>query len=358
MVKPIIDAGLAPATPPPGDPRPIVFTDNNGDIASPDRLTEIVNRPSQLPVGRRTGETQIAFVPAIAAGIAGADAAWNAIAALLGITIGVTGAATVREAIKNKAPANQQPTPGPRTPNDANGARRTIDTEANINTLPGTPPSLPSHIPTPPLKHPPIPDENEPKGTPPIPRRPTITVSPIPEEGKPEIEVFPDMSNEFEQWLVQENSRGDEGGQQKDLKLIIDMYYRKRIERGAPVEPTNGGFHPVTGEYQPELFFHMTPGQVKGGRRSDATFVETRNGERVQTDLNVQDMNRSGKTATKRERDAIDDIKAIKARRDGRVLPGETVGLPKSKGLSKEEYENLIGQKLDELIDAQLGRKS
>lgn len=39
-------------------------------------------------------------------------------------------------------------------------------------------------------------------------RRPTLLVTPIPEERKPEVEIFPDLSDIIEQWLVVENSRG------------------------------------------------------------------------------------------------------------------------------------------------------
>lgn len=384
-VRPIIDAGLTPAAPPPDDERPIVFTDENGDVATPDRLAEIVGRARRQSPDRRPNDlllasTTLATAEGAMHALPGAAALSPEAAAMLadlgpiGLTILGVGAVSyaadqwgkahpdylARMQSERDAVASSiaDRTARQRARRDANGAKRTNEAPPGTTIYPGgsKPPPLPSHTGTP---QPTIPRDNEPEIFPAIERRPTILISPDPGQATPQIEIFPDMSNAFERWLVYENSRGLPEGQQKDLQYVIDTYYQKRKDRGAPVEHMHGGFHAEDERYLKEAFFHQTPKMVKGGRRSDATFIEHKDGKPRQIDFNIQDMNRSRQTATKRERDALNDIIAIKARRSGDNVPlsGETVGLPKSKGIGEEEYKKLIDSKLDELIDIQLGKQ-
>jgi peptidoglycan hydrolase-like protein with peptidoglycan-binding domain len=84
VVGAITDAGLKAEAPPPGDERPIVFADKNGEVATPDQILNVVRPSSDQPVGRRPGEVQVAFAPAIPAAIAGGEAVWAVIEAALG----------------------------------------------------------------------------------------------------------------------------------------------------------------------------------------------------------------------------------------------------------------------------------
>src|SRR3546814_1275276 len=91
-------------------------------------------------------------------------------------------------------------------------------------------------------------------------RGPTLHVSPESAVGKPAREVFPDMSDELERWLVSE-SRGKRDGQQKNVQFLIDYIYKGLAKRGQKREHKYGGYHPDREEYLKERYI---PGEEIG----------------------------------------------------------------------------------------------
>ena len=74
-VAAITAAGLKPEAAPPGDKRPIVFTDENGETATPDRLAAIFRQSLQQSPDGRNSATLLASTGAAAAPAAGSAAA-------------------------------------------------------------------------------------------------------------------------------------------------------------------------------------------------------------------------------------------------------------------------------------------
>ncbi len=176
-----------------------------------------------------------------------------------------------------------------------------------------------------------VPLENPPRGAPPFPseppedpsknkedvkevKRPTILVSPIPEQGKPRIEVFPNMSDELEQWLVVE-SRGTKDGQQKDVQVVIDEYYRAMEKKGFTLNHVGGGVRVrdeeegdgKAGDKVKERVLQETPKVNKGSRRSDIAFENSKT--EGTDDINVVDTLVDRVTPSARERRAVASIK-------------------------------------------------
>lgn len=216
-----------------------------------------------------------------------------------------------------------------------------------------------------------VPVENMPRGTPPFPdkppegldfkeeiipeeRRPTILVNPITEEGGPQIEVYPDMSDILEKWIILENSRGTKDGQQKDLQYIIDALYAAYERKGIVFDHTHGGRRGKTapdgtaGQYLKEKVFQRKQRQNKGSRRSDLRIKLPQLG--VSDDFNVVDTLVDRKTPTARERRAFNAIVELK---DG---AGDMFTIGKSKGMDWEEWTKEIDRWVDEYTDAKLER--
>ena len=308
-VAAITGAGLKREAAPPDDPRPIVFTDENGDIATPKRLKEIVGRSSQLPPGRRPGETQVAFAPAIAAG---AEAAWAGIGALLGLGTGVTGAAIANEAAKNADSATlaqkaserdavarsiADRAAAQRARRAANGVQRTIDPRSSPTVLPGgtEPPNLPNRTETP-SEPPKLPDRTDSPSEPP--KLPTHTEFPIPDDPGMLIEVFPNQSGELSLPTIVENSRGDERIQNENtnVRKLGDAVTVEGQLSGEHV----GGARDDEGRNKTETYLAnwLTGGRL-GSARPDITFQSKITRRRLF--INTTDMNAAGTAATKRE---------------------------------------------------------
>jgi len=226
MVSAITNSGLKPEAPPPGDNRPIAFADPSDRIATPDQVAQIIGASlKHSPSGRSDRATLASTATTVAGGanqvfrptapralasLAEAGAAlaelepigWVALAALVGSDYADRWGKAHPEYLAQKqserdavAASIADLNARQRARRDANGARRTIDTEASPTILPGTPPHLPPHIPTPPLTHPPVPHENEPEIFPIVEDGPQLLPGPQIEPAKPEkmiYEVLPD----------------------------------------------------------------------------------------------------------------------------------------------------------------------
>lgn len=263
-----------------------------------------------------------------------------------GMGLGTLGAAATLQAIMNQMFGNS---PGevsrPPQPGDISNPKRTMPLE---NPPQGSPP-FPSEPPDEPPKNEGF-DKQE--------SRPTILVSPIPEEGKPQVEVFPDMSDELEQWLVLE-SRGTKDGQQKDVKVVIDEYYRAMEKYGFTLNHVGGGVRvrdEEEGDGKPgdkvkERVLQEKKGVNKGSRRSDIAFKNSKT-EGVD-DINVVDPLVDGVTPTARERRAVASIKKLKEDQRDR---GDTETIGKSKGLDEAEYRLKVRFWAEELAKAKLER--
>ena len=211
------------------------------------------------------------------------------------------------------------------------------------------PPNLETPVPPAPAKTPSVPEGTE--GNPAEERKPTITVSPIPELRLPSIEVFPDQSNIIEKWFILENSRGLPHLQQKDLQYIIDGLYRRLMRYGlVEVYEHIGGGYTATdsverppGDYVTEKVLKNGT-QNKGSRRPDYSF--TIGG--IRYDINVVDLLADGVTMTARERRAFEAIIAIKEEWKNN---GGTRTFGKSKNMTWEEYTAEVDRLLDILVE-------
>ncbi|MCP5370763.1 MAG: hypothetical protein H6907_03445 [Hyphomicrobiales bacterium] len=181
-------------------------------------------------------------------------------------------------------------------------------------------------------------------------RRPTLLVRPIDGSKMPTIEFYPDMSDELEQWLVL-HSRGTKDGQQKDVQYTINRLHEKFKERGIKRKHVGGGYDPETNEYVKERFIHGPKGGKQNSRRSDFAFGD----DSEVLDGQLQDTKSDRKTADTREsnaKTAIEFLKTLKGR-----TPGDTIGLPKSKGWQEDEWKSYMDAKLDAYLDAKYGKK-
>lgn len=205
------------------------------------------------------------------------------------------------------------------------------------------------HKPPPPLKPPH--EMHEPEKILKEKRRPTLMVSPIPELGKPAIEIFPDMSNDFERWLVVENSRGTKEGQQKDVQYLIDGLYRRLEARGL----LNCYTHNFGGKtfaerekdqkYMKERWIERYPkAGHKGSARPDISYLI----DGSQEDINVVDTLKDNKTMTAREKRNFDKLIRNKEAND---QFGKTRQIGKSKGMTWEEFTAIADRFLDDLVD-------
>jgi hypothetical protein len=181
-------------------------------------------------------------------------------------------------------------------------------------------------------------------------RRPTITVSPVPEERRPQIEIFPDQSNIIEQWIILENSRGLPDLQQKDLQYIIDGLYRRLEKRGLlrHYKHTAGGYtaesSDKSGEYMKERTVLSKQGGRVGSHRPDFSYQFDDRWE----DINIVDTLKDHATPTARERRALAGLIANKEAH-GQTGATRTVG--KSKGMSWGEYTAAADHFLDIIVD-------
>jgi hypothetical protein len=181
-------------------------------------------------------------------------------------------------------------------------------------------------------------------------RGPSVTVSPVPEEGRPHIEIFPDQSNIIEQWIVLENSRGKEDGQQKDLQYIIDGLYHRLEQRGLLrfYKHTHGGRIAAGAEnandYMKERTVFPEGGGMTGRRRSDFAYEF----DGIIEDLNVVDTLKDNVTPTARERRALKGLIANKKNLEGN---GATRSVGKSKGMSWDEFTANADRSLDIIVD-------
>lgn len=350
VVGAITDAGLKPEAPPPGDPRPVVFADKNGEIVSPDQILNIVRPSSGQPVGRRPDEAKVAFVPAIAAGVLGADAAWNAAAALLGLTIGGAAAHKLTESLKNRAPAKQQAIPKQPTPNGANGAQRTIDASSDATILPGpsTPPGPPPHLPTPPLTHPQFPPENVPESFPIVEGGPHILPGPKIEPAKPEIMIRQSLPDDefWRQISILYNRPGSPETRQGNHE-VGQTGVQAGQEIGEEVDFTHGGYA-NDGEYRSEL--HLRPHKLlqvlgkplKNGSFLDVVLKHKGTGRRLL--INTQSVDSAG-NPTKNEQWQVD--KVLLNKDTGDIF----WGIPKPpKGADPKEWAQQFKERLKELI--------
>jgi len=181
-------------------------------------------------------------------------------------------------------------------------------------------------------------------------RRPSVTVSPVPEERRPQIEIFPDQSNIIEQWIILENSRGLTDLQQKDLQYIIDGLYRRLEKHGLldHYEHTGGGYTAANSDearrYMKERTVLSKQGGRVGSRRPDFSYRFDGGWE----DINVVDTLKDRATPTARERRALAGLIANKEAH-GQTGATRTVG--KSKGMSWDEYTAAADHFLDIIVD-------
>jgi hypothetical protein len=190
-------------------------------------------------------------------------------------------------------------------------------------------------------------------------RAPTVTVSPIPEEQKPGMTIFPDQSNLVEQWIVLENSRGLKEGQQRDLQYIIDGLYRRLEALGirrdykfkhtaggdtAPTAPGSDRYDPEGNRtYMKERVVKPEGGGMRGSRRPDFSYEAGG----YKDDINIVDSLKDNVTPTSRERNAVEGLIANK---EAQKEYGATRTLGKSKGMSWEEYTAAADRSLDIIV--------
>ena len=217
------------------------------------------------------------------------------------------------------------------------------DIKAPTHRMAPPPDNLETRIP--PLPPKPPEDRDEPEEFPAAERGPSVLVSPVLEEGKPQIEVFPDQSNLFERWLIFENGRGAEDGQQKDLQYVIDQFYRKMEARDLLEYYEHAhGAHTAKGEYRKERVVWPNPKQQTGSRRPDFSIKVGKDFE----DVNIVDTLADNTTPNSRERKALAGIIANK--KDWKER-GSTRTIGKSKGMSWEEFKILTDPLIDIMAD-------
>lgn len=214
------------------------------------------------------------------------------------------------------------------------------------------PPNLETPVPPSPAKAPSVPEGTE--GSPAEERKPTITVSPIPELRLPSIEVFPDQSNIIEKWFILENSRGLPHRQQKDVQYFIDAFYRRILKSGLGkvYDHIGGGYTAADsdspGDYVTEWVLKNGKPN-KGSRRADYSI--TIGG--IRYDFNVVDLLSDGATMTARERRAFEAIIEIKKKWTN---DGKTYAIGKSKGMTWEEFTAKADRQIAVIVEEVLKR--
>jgi hypothetical protein len=180
-------------------------------------------------------------------------------------------------------------------------------------------------------------------------RRPFVTVSPVPEERRPQIEIFPGLSDAIEQWILLENSRGLEK-QKKTVQLIIDKIDKRAKEEKIDeyYEHTHGGYSAPDEEgnrqYMKERVIRVGKEWPKGHKRSDYSAVFGG----VREDINVVDTLKDGRAPDARERRNIEAINALKDIL-GEMSPIRWIGKKKN-GMTDEEHEAEIDELVEELV--------
>ena len=330
MVSAIGDAGLKPEAPPPGDNRPIVFTDANNRIATSGRVAGIISHSLKPSTD---GRDRTASAPTAAAAATAAAATANEIAGgsdLVGplVAIGPTALPIAAFLVGGAAmggigyaadkwgkahpdylarmQSERDTATGPiadraarqRARHDANGAQRMIDASQGATLYPGgsAPPKLPIHTGSP---QPPIPHDNEPETFPAEgPKLPTHTEFPIPKDRGMLIEIYPDQSGEISLPTIVENSRGDEPIQ--NLNTGIREVGDSVITEDNLSSQHVGGARGNDGKDKKETYLAnaITGGRL-GSARPDITFQSRKSLRRLF--VNTTDTNAAGTAPTKRE---------------------------------------------------------
>ncbi|MEQ8228760.1 MAG: peptidoglycan-binding domain-containing protein [Rhodospirillales bacterium] len=165
------------------------------------------------------------------------------------------------------------------------------------------------------------------------------------------LEGFPDQRDELIQILIlQAGSRGTPPTQDRN-NFLLDRYLKKLKSMNIPRGHAGGGTSQESG-YQKEHHFKKKDGV--GARRSDGrVWVAPTLEDLFWEDIQTVDTLVDGETLTKREDDALQDIK-IHKEKDNEL--GGVTTYPKHSAMPLDEWKEIMGPRVDAYIETNFGR--
>ncbi|MEQ8319335.1 MAG: hypothetical protein RH946_03660 [Rhodospirillales bacterium] len=296
---------------------------------------------------KRPGEQDVAFaplIPVIAAG--GAALVRNSPQILRGLQ-GILRAAPLvgaaeeaRRKMERSGDAKvQYPSPIPQPPQDEDQAKDQSNRVA-IDPPPPTPGFEPPNEK--------LPDRTESPAK--IEAGPTTEVFPNPGEREAVLETFP-IEDSLGQWIILENSRGDDETQAKN-DVLIKLYGEMFKRRGIKAEHTHGGHTHPDKDYLKERYIRPVTGI--GAARPDSTFELTGTGDKEKIEFNTVDNLKDGHTPNARERRALNKIRRLYQEHKEK---SDIQHYPKRKGTNLDDWENEMRPLVEEYFEARFGKK-
>ena len=179
---------------------------------------------------------------------------------------------------------------------------------------------------------------------------PITEVFPNPGEREAVLETFP-IEDSLGQWIILENSRGDDETQGKN-DILIKLYGEMFKRWGVKVKHTHGG-HTHPGEkYRKERYIQPVAGI--GAARPDGTFELTGTGDEERIEFNTVDNLKDGHTPNARERRALSKIRRLYQEHKEK---SDIQHYPKRKGTALDDWENAMHPLVEEYFEARFGKK-
>lgn len=179
---------------------------------------------------------------------------------------------------------------------------------------------------------------------------PTTEVFPNPGEREAVLETFP-IEDSLGQWIILENSRGDDDTQGKN-DILIKLYGEMFKRWGVKAEHTHGGHTHPDKDYLKERYIRPVAGI--GAARPDGTFELIGTGDKERIEFNTVDNLKDGHTPDARERKALNKIRRLYQEHNEK---SDIQHYPKRKGTALDDWENAMHPLVEEYFEARFGKK-